>query len=30
MIELRRRLLAELSEEIARSMQQENEDASLA
>jgi NitT/TauT family transport system ATP-binding protein len=30
MIELRRRLLAELSEEIARSMQQENENASLA
>ena len=30
MIELRRRLLRELSDEIARSMQQENENASLA
>ena len=30
MIELRRRLLRELSEEIAKSMQQENENASLA
>jgi NitT/TauT family transport system ATP-binding protein len=30
MIELRRRVLAELSEEIARSMQQQSEDASLA